>query len=105
MTFYLSLLENSLFRRKKIKKDLRAILKENGLERQLHTLRHLFRETYARNNILIQLSSGIKHDYGSIEHGIGPYDYGMVSLEMSGSNDHPVFVKVERELRAYADTH
>ena len=105
MGFCLNLREDSFFRRRKIKKDLRAILKENGLERKPRTLRHPFIEKFARNNILIQLSSGIKHDYGSIEHGIGPYDYGVVSLEMSGSSDHPIFVKVERELIAYSDTH
>ena len=102
MTYYCSFTNQSLspFFGHKIKRNLRKVLEENGFKKKF-CLVPSTRKYVASVEVSAQIKSGTKQDSGSKEHGIKPYEYYFVGLEMDGPKDNEIFEKTSRELRAY----
>ncbi len=74
--------EESFIKKAKIKKDLRKILKKHDFKRSFFT--HPASEVYVKENSKARIYSTIKHDQGSQRHGVAPYDYEVVGVEVDG---------------------
>jgi hypothetical protein len=95
MTYHIKIREESFFKRRKIKKDLRQIFEEEGFKRRLSKLRHPFTELYRVEDLTAKIYSTTE------ERGYEPLIYYAVGLEINGSTENPIFSRTEERLRAY----
>lgn len=88
--------------RKKIKKDMVGILKRHGFKRSFW--QHPFSEVYMLGKIKAEVHNEVNYDYGSKEHGIPPYNYNFVGVEIIFDQETPEFKRITEELNNYRKT-
>ena len=98
MVYHKWIIEDSRFKRDKIKRDLIKILKRKGFKRSF--LKHPASEVYVKGDFKAKVYSKTEHDLGSKEQGISPYDYGIAGVKIEGLRD-PERQKIIRELSLY----
>jgi len=83
----------------KIKRDLIKILRRNDFKRSFW--KYPASEVYVKGDIKAKVYSKTEHDFGSEEHGIPPYDYGIAEVEIDGPIKGLGFDRIKKELHAY----
>lgn len=103
MVYHIRILEDSPFKKEKIKRDLIKILKKKGLKRSF--LKHPKSEVYVKGDFKARVYSKTEHDLGSKENEISPYDYGVVGVEINAPDIDPNYDKTKKELSAYHENY
>ena len=97
MTYKKRIRELSFFKRMKIRKDLKSIMKEEGFKRRAREFRYPFTELYRIDDLTAKIYSTIE------EHGFEPYIYPAIGLELHGSSENPIFKRTMEKLNTYYD--